>query len=87
MTEVVIYRHPEKALELVIDTDGIDYFESPRDVHAMDCAGAGCRAAELRPDGTLTCGSLHRVMGAAHLNITFKPGHAASWREVTENAT
>lgn len=81
MSEIVVYRHPEKPLDLVIDPDGIEYFESPRDVHAMDCAAAGCRDAVLRPDGMLSCGSLHRELGAAHLNITFRPGCAPQWKD------
>lgn len=72
MSEVVIFRHPEKPLELFIDTDDIHGFEAPVDVRQVPCDAAGCPG----------CGFIHRTPTTAHLNLTFKPGKRALWREV-----
>ena len=37
MSEVVIYRHPERNLELVFDTDDVASFSSPRDAYPVTC--------------------------------------------------
>jgi hypothetical protein len=72
MTEMVAYRDPAKSLELVYDTDDVAGFRTPCDVLDISCKDAGCPG----------CGALHRKLGAAHLNLTFKPGKRALWREV-----
>lgn len=74
MSEVVIYRHPHRAVELFFDAADIARFEAPFDLIDVPCDGIGHKR----------CGAIHREIGAAHLNITFKPGKRATWREVAE---
>lgn len=70
MAEVVLFRHPDRPLELVFDTDDIASFGSPRDMFPTTCEA----------EGHPPCEYLHQVLGHAHLHLTFKWGKTPIWR-------
>jgi hypothetical protein len=78
MSEIAI-RPPGASAELVFDSDDIGSFSVPRDVHAEGCEDPACTGCEGSGTGH---GSVTRKLGAAHLNITFKPGKYPVWRQV-----
>jgi len=77
MAEVVVYQHG--ALELVFDTDDMETFETPRDVVTT----GRWNWRQLRRGRWPLVGH-HEFGPHAHLNITFKPGKQARWREVRQ---
>jgi hypothetical protein len=75
MAEVVVYQHGGH--ELVFDTDDMETFETPRDVVTT----GRWNWRQLRR-GQWPLVAHHEFGPHTHLNITFKPGKRARWREV-----
>jgi hypothetical protein len=71
MAEVIAYRHPDRPLVLTFDTDDVESVQIPRDHSEVPCDAAGCPG----------CAAIHRQLGRAHLNLTFKDGKQPLWKE------